>query len=143
MCGVTERGAFCEASDKLCSQSRAGSGVISGCARGRNISFAHRIVFLFTRARSLDSSNQSGPGTAGACALSRKFCENKAVNCAITPLWQQCQTSQGSIVPIPRNQKVRRIFVHGEKKLCKLTRTAKTCLRYCPTLCHKPGNTTP
>lgn len=138
MCGVTQREAFCEASDKLCSQSRAGSGVISGCTRGRNTSFAHRIVFLFTRARSLDSSNQSGPGTAGACALSRTFCEDQAVNRAITLLWQQCQTSQGSIVPIPGDQDERIIFSHGEKKLRKL-QLQKTC--YCPTLCHKPGNT--
>lgn len=63
-----KREAFCEASDKPSSQSRAGSGVIRGCTRGRNVSFAHRIVFLFTRARSLDSSNQSGPGTAGDTA---------------------------------------------------------------------------
>lgn len=58
-------GAFCEASDKPCSQSRAGSGIISGCARGRNPSLAHRIGFLFTRAWSPDSSNQSRPRTAG------------------------------------------------------------------------------
>lgn len=53
MCAVMEseeRGAFCEASDKPCSQSRPGSGVISGCTRGRNPNPAHRIGFLFTRA---------------------------------------------------------------------------------------------
>lgn len=55
-----ERGAFCEASDKPCSQSRAGSGIISGSTRGRNPSSALWIGFLFTRAWSLDSSNQSG-----------------------------------------------------------------------------------
>lgn len=53
MCAVMEseeRGAFCEASDKPCSQSRPGSGVISGRTRGRNPNPAHRIGFLFTRA---------------------------------------------------------------------------------------------
>lgn len=63
--GEPEWEAFCEASDKPCSQSRAGSGVISGCTRERNPSLAHWIEFLFTRAWSLDSSNQSRSGTAG------------------------------------------------------------------------------
>lgn len=48
--GEPERGAFCEASDKPCSQSRAGSGIIGECMRGRNPSLAHWIGFLFTRA---------------------------------------------------------------------------------------------
>lgn len=63
--GEPERGAFCEASDKPCSQSRAGSGIIGGCTRGRKPSLAHWIGFLFTRAWSPDSSNQSRPRTTG------------------------------------------------------------------------------
>lgn len=62
MCGVMERGAFCKASDKPRSQSMVGSGVISGCTRGRNPSLAHCIVFLFTRACSLGSPTRADWG---------------------------------------------------------------------------------
>lgn len=115
MCGVTEREAFCEASDKLCSQSRAGSGVISSVYEGEKHKLCSQDrLSVYTSA--LPGFLQPDRTRDGwSLRASKKILREPGCNLCHNSM--VAAVPKGPIVPIPRNQNVRIILFHGEKML--------------------------